>query len=74
MSETEPEVIRILRLRDAVKAMRDDAQAVFQNHHCLVCANGSPCNALVLLNRIQATAFYALDLDAQTNPNEVPHE
>jgi hypothetical protein len=51
----------IIRLRAAITAMREDAVTVFRNHHCLVCANGSPCNALVLLSRIQATALHALD-------------
>jgi hypothetical protein len=48
--------MQLVRLRDAVTAMRDDVQAVFQTHHCLVCANGSPCNALILLSRIRARA------------------
>lgn len=46
----------VVRLRDAVTAIRKDVQAVFHSHHCLVCANGSPCNALILLSRIRARA------------------
>jgi hypothetical protein len=62
----------ILRLRAAITAMRDDAHAVFQNHHCLVCANGSPCNALILLSRIRARAddvLHPFDTESASNPD-----
>jgi len=62
----------ILRLRAAITAMREDAVTVFRNHHCLVCANGSPCNALILLSRIRARAddvLHPIDPEAYAEPD-----
>jgi hypothetical protein len=60
----------VRRLRASVKAMRDDVQAVFQNHHCLVCANGSPCKTLMVLSRILSRAAEAEVDDPQPSPVE----